>query len=112
MDDEPRVGQFSQQRIHVGARALKLTLVDRSGKKLDALREMAAPFAIEKVFTTEREGAQTYYPTISFTLEATIGDASIFVADGGEVDWTARLLSDRKERCLISGIGTQRLLSV
>jgi hypothetical protein len=33
------------------------------------------------------------------------------VADGGFVDWTQRLLSDRKERCLISGVGIERLAS-
>lgn len=34
------------------------------------------------------------------------------VADGGFVDWTQRLLSDRKERCLISGVGIERLASL
>jgi hypothetical protein len=29
------------------------------------------------------------------------------VADGGFTDWTARLLQDRKERLLISGIGSE-----
>lgn len=34
------------------------------------------------------------------------------VADGGFVDWTQKLLSDRKERCLISGAGIERLASL
>ena len=34
------------------------------------------------------------------------------VADGGFVDWTQKLLSDRKERCLISGVGIERLASL
>jgi hypothetical protein len=29
------------------------------------------------------------------------------VADGGFTDWTARLLQNRKERLLTSGIGTE-----
>ena len=33
----------------------------------------------------------------------------VSLVDGGFVDWTQRLLSDRKERLLISGIGTERL---
>ena len=31
------------------------------------------------------------------------------VGDGGFTDWTARLLSDAKERCLISCAATERL---
>ena len=34
------------------------------------------------------------------------------VADGGFVDWTQKLLSDRKERCLISGVVIARLASL
>jgi hypothetical protein len=34
------------------------------------------------------------------------------VADGGFVDWTQKLLSDRKERCLISGVGIERLATL
>jgi len=34
------------------------------------------------------------------------------VADGGFVDWTQKLLSDRKERCLISGVGIERLAAL
>jgi hypothetical protein len=31
------------------------------------------------------------------------------VGDGGDVDWTARLTSNSKERCVISGLGVDRL---
>jgi hypothetical protein len=34
------------------------------------------------------------------------------VADGGATDWTARLLSDRKERMVVTGIGIERVLRV
>jgi hypothetical protein len=34
------------------------------------------------------------------------------VSDGGFTDWTARLLADAKERLLISGLGSERLLSL
>ena len=37
------------------------------------------------------------------------GCDEIEIADGGAVDWTRRLLSDAKERLLISGAGTERL---
>ena len=36
--------------------------------------------------------------------------AEFFLADGGFTDWTRRLLSDRKERLLISGLGSERFI--
>ncbi|MFN8418836.1 MAG: hypothetical protein U0528_06290 [Anaerolineae bacterium] len=30
-------------------------------------------------------------------------------ADGGAVDWTQKLLSNAKERCVIGGIGSERV---
>jgi hypothetical protein len=32
------------------------------------------------------------------------------IGDGGFVDWIARMLSNSKARCLISGIGIDRML--
>jgi hypothetical protein len=37
------------------------------------------------------------------------GTSRVDVGDGGFVDWTQRLLGNRKERLLISGIGIDRL---
>jgi hypothetical protein len=34
----------------------------------------------------------------------------IEVADGGFVDWIAKMTGNRKERCLISGLGIDRML--
>jgi hypothetical protein len=34
----------------------------------------------------------------------------IEVGDGGFVDWTQQMTGTKKERCLISGIGLDRLL--
>ena len=50
-----------------------------------------------------------YYRGISFNIDAELGGATYSVADGGTVDWTQRLLSDRRERLLTSGIGTERV---
>jgi hypothetical protein len=36
----------------------------------------------------------------------------IEVADGGSVDWLQKLLSDSKERLIISGIGSERVCGV
>jgi hypothetical protein len=101
---------------HVKAEDVKLTLVDRTGHRLEALRTAVAEplnarFDIAVECTTERASARTYYPTYSFVLEAQDRTGARFpIADGGSVDWLAKLLSDRKEHCVISGIGTQLLV--
>ena len=34
----------------------------------------------------------------------------IEIGDGGYVDWTQKMVNNKRERCLISGIGLDRLL--
>ncbi len=49
-----------------------------------------------------------YYSGFAFRVSAQADDGSYYpLIDGGMTDWTARLLSNRKERLLISGIGTE-----
>jgi len=92
-----------------------ITLVDRSGRTNDRLLAMAdeirhrQPDATIET-TTERASATNYYPGVSFLLEGETPDGErLRLADGGAVDWCAKLLSNAKERCFVSGLGTQRL---
>ncbi len=49
-----------------------------------------------------------YYPGLCFRISLLAPDGERYpVADGGFTDWTARLLNDRKERLLTSGIGSE-----
>lgn len=58
----------------------------------------------------ERESGRDYYRGWCFHLFATTPTGEeFFLADGGAVDWSRRLQSDRKERMVISGIGSERL---
>jgi hypothetical protein len=52
-----------------------------------------------------REGGRGYYTGLCYKIHA--GDLE--VGDGGFVDWTARLLGNRKERLLISALAVDRL---
>ena len=52
-----------------------------------------------------RMSGRAYYTGASFGIDAN----GMNLVDGGFVDWTQQLLSNRKERLLISGIGTERL---
>lgn len=51
-----------------------------------------------------------YYQGINFKIYMATADEKIEIGDGGFVDWTQQMLGSKKERCLISGIGLDRLL--
>ncbi|MGV9762584.1 hypothetical protein [Micromonospora tulbaghiae] len=55
----------------------------------------------------ERERGRGYYRGAA--LRVSLHDDKWDVGDGGFTDWTARLLGDAKERCLISCLATERL---
>jgi hypothetical protein len=49
-----------------------------------------------------------YYRSFTLRISAQAPDGSRYpIVDGGFTDWTARLLGNRKERLLISGIGSE-----
>ncbi|HXB95425.1 MAG TPA: hypothetical protein VNU70_09715 [Puia sp.] len=50
-----------------------------------------------------------YYKGIQFKLLVPFGGRELDIADGGFVDWTQRMLENRKERLLISGFGLELL---
>jgi hypothetical protein len=60
-------------------------------------------------FRPGRLHAVGYYRGLSLNIDAELGGEVYSVADGGTVDWTQQLLSDRRERLLVSGIGTERV---
>lgn len=63
-------------------------------------------------FDDKRSTGRGYYRDLCFKLYVNdpAGQA-IEVADGGSVDWSQRLLSNSKERMIISGIGSERVCS-
>jgi hypothetical protein len=93
-----------------GARELRVLLTpldERAGTDvLDRLRERHRH--VDAALDTSRERGRGYYTDVCFDVRA--GDVSI--VDGGFVDWTQRLLSDRKERLLISGAGVERIAAL
>jgi len=61
----------------------------------------------------ERVDGAAYYRGLMVDIGlADPGGAIHSVADGGATDWTARLLSDRKERMVVTGIGVERVIRV
>ncbi len=61
----------------------------------------------------QRAGGKGYYDALCFHIySAEPSGAWLELADGGVVDWTQRLLSSTKERCVISGIGSERVCTL
>ena len=61
----------------------------------------------------ERVDGAAYYCGLMVDIGLANRDGTIHsVADGGATDCTARLLSDRKERMVVSGIGVERVIRV
>ena len=58
------------------------------------------------------EGKQSYYQLLRYNIYATntLGE-EYFLCDGGFTDWTKLLLGNNKQWFLISGVGTERLIT-
>ncbi len=58
----------------------------------------------------ERQRGRDYYVDHCFHVYATDATGHVMeLVDGGCVDWTQKLLSNAKERCVTSGIGSERV---
>jgi len=65
---------------------------------------------VECVFDEHRTGGRGYYLDICFHIYAIAPSGQqLELVDGGAVNWTQILLSNAKERLVISGIGSERL---
>lgn len=97
--------------------ALPADLARRLGRGLrrleaatEALTPIAAGFDSRLLVDLTRTDGVGYYDGLQLRIDATSSEEEREVADGGSVDWAARLLSDRRETLFTSGIGLERLL--
>jgi hypothetical protein len=76
------------------------------------LQPLSAAWPAARVrFEDDRHAGRAYYTAACFGVDALHADGGRSnLSDGGFVDWTAQLLADAKERLLISGLGTDRLV--
>ncbi len=64
------------------------------------------------IFDRQRTSGRGYYLDLCFHIHArAASDDWLELTDGGSVDWTQKLLSNSKERLVISGIGSERVFS-
>jgi len=83
----------------------------REALEANVLAPLSARFLDVRVHVdSERTSGRGYYDAACFKLFAREPSGEeIELGDGGTVDWTAKLLSDRKERLIISGLGVERI---
>jgi hypothetical protein len=84
------------------------TTTPNEDARLEALRSVAETHGIELFEEVGREAAAGYYAGFCFHIFA----SDMHLADGGVVDWAAKLTGNGKERMVISGCGVERLLSL
>jgi hypothetical protein len=99
--------QASEVRVTISD-AARPALVDRA---LERLAEAHPDVLVAS--DPEREQGVGYYSGAMLNVTAfTPSGDTLDLGDGGETDWTARLLQNRKERLFTSGIGLDRLLTL
>jgi hypothetical protein len=68
---------------------------------------------VDCLFNDQRSSGRGYYREVCFKIHATDASGKRYeLADGGSVDWTQKLLSNKKERLIISGLGSERLVQI
>ena len=94
--------------------SISISDTDRDASRLSrAEQEVIAPLAkasgsIAFRLDHEREQARGYYTGLCMSINATdLTGQRANLADGGFTDWTRRLLSNAKERLLVSGMGIE-----
>jgi len=79
----------------------------------EVLDELSRSYSnVEFMFNQEQESGAGYYSGIRFQMYARDkAGTEYFIVDAGFTNWTQQLLSNRKERLLISGMGSERFVS-
>jgi hypothetical protein len=111
--------QLLQQSTTIGfvADQLSVTLTPFVGGNPDLLEQrvitkLAAKHSgVSFRLDHTRQSGRGYYIWAGFQINALDpAGTEFFLIDGGFTDWGEKLMSNRKERLLISGMGTERFL--
>jgi len=94
---------------------VNITVMDKN--QIEKIQSMvidkisAAFESVTAKFDQDLESGRNYYSNLRFQIFARNNSQQDFLlVDGGFTDWTQQLLNNQKERLLISGIGSERLL--
>lgn len=70
------------------------------------------PVPVPVIEDPERRHGIGYYSHAALGLRADVDGEAVDLGDGGLTTWTAQLLGDAKERCLVSCVATERLTAL
>ena len=106
-----------QAGFRLGAVRTSITVFDETRYpvlKAEVLEALSHSYPnVEFMFNQEQESDQGYYSGVRFQMYARDqAGTEYFLVDGGFTDWTQQLSSNRKERLLISGMGSERFVSL
>ncbi|MDJ1482926.1 hypothetical protein QNI16_20660 [Cytophagaceae bacterium YF14B1] len=98
--------------------SIKVKLYLREGYSALSLLQERIAKVLEELNTSvpvewlKPDTENAYYQGIQFKIMVVTNDQTWEVADGGFVDWSQKLLQNKKERMLISGLGTELLYKI
>lgn len=104
---------LGQEGFHFEKITIKLTPLAKNISESNVVTQIFEPLkvlfpAVTYSIFPERTSGRGYYRILCFKVSAVNKEGQVFdLADGGFTDWTQQLMSDKKERNLISGIGTE-----
>lgn len=107
-----------RERSRIGRARVPLTPLEagpgREALAGQVLEPLSATFPdVDFSIDDDREQGRGYYRSACFKIYAEVADGTdAELADGGFTDWTQQLVGSRKERLLISGIGSERLVGL
>lgn len=104
--DEAVPGLATTIEISAWSPVLADRVADRVRPALGSVHRVAL------VDVPERTRARGYYADLALRIEVSGPDGPVEIGDGGLTGWTATLTDNRKERCLVSCVSTERLLSL
>jgi hypothetical protein len=91
---------------------IALTCLDEPSRQVlaDVTDALSGHAGVEIAEAADRDSGRAYYRGLCFKVFVAGPEGEqLEVADGGFVDWTAKLLGNRKERLVISGYGIERV---
>jgi hypothetical protein len=101
----------SHLRAHIAVTFLDNRFADALSATMIEPLAAAYPEALIDLAPTRTSG-RGYYQAACFKVFATSASDRFELGDGGFTDWTQSLLNNRKERCLISAISNDRMVSL
>lgn len=91
---------------------LRIALTDLASETPRDVWRKSYPHA-EFVFDPDRSSGRGYYSDVCFKIHARDPKGEwLELGDGGAVDWSQKLLSNAKERLVISGISSERICAL